>query len=141
MKRWPVLLAVVSVLVLVGGAGYFGTRSVQGASTSAAQAPTTVDVTRGEVQQTVTAPGRFVAAHQVTLEAGVSGQIVEVPVRAGDPVQTGDLLVQIDPGPLAEAVAAAEADLEIARAQRAQLQAGPAAAELAAAELARARPG
>ncbi|MBN1658320.1 MAG: efflux RND transporter periplasmic adaptor subunit [Anaerolineae bacterium] len=138
MRRW-VILFIVLALALVGGAGYLGTHSAQSRATSAAQAPTTVEVTRGNVQQTVTAPGQLVATHQVTLSAGVSGQIAEVPVRAGEPVQAGEVLVQLDPAPLAEKIAAAKADLGVARAQWVQLQAGPTAAELAAAELALAR--
>ena len=136
MKRWGIILAIVLVLAAVGGAGYLGTRSVQSEDAPAAQAPTTVEVTRGDVQQTVTAPGQLVGTRQTTLALDVSGRLAEVHVRPGEPVQAGDVLARIDPAPLEEKIAAAQADLEVAQAQLAQLQTGPSEAETATAQLA-----
>ena len=136
MKRWMLVLGAVLVIGLIAGAGYLGTRSAKQENTPAVQAPTTVEVTRGDVQQTVTAPGQLVGTRQVTLAPDVSGKLAEVHVRPGEHVQTGDVLVRIDPAPLEEAVAAAQASLEVAQAQLAQLQTGPTSAETAAAQLA-----
>jgi HlyD family secretion protein len=136
MKRLGIILAVVLALIVVGSAGYLGTRSVQSETAPAAQVPTTVEVTRGDVQQTVTAPGQLVGTHQVTLALDVGGKLAEIDVRPGEPVQAGDVLARIDPAPLKSKVAAAQADLEVAQAQLAQLQAGPSEAEMASAKLA-----
>lgn len=137
MKRRGIILSIVLVLaVVVVGAGYLGTRSVQSETTPAAQIPTTVEVTRGDVQQTVTAPGQLVGTHQVALALDVSGKLAEVHVRPGERVQTGNVLARIDPSPLAERVAAAQADLEVAQAELAQLQTEPSEAEVAGARLA-----
>jgi len=136
MKRWSIILSLVLGLALVGGAGYLGARSVQSQATPAVQVPTTVEVTRGDVQQTVTAPGQLIGIRQVTLALDVSGKLAEVYVRPGEPVQAGAVLARLDPGPLEERVTAAQADLEIAQARLAQCQAGPTAAETAAAQLA-----
>lgn len=136
MKRWGIILSIGLALIVVGGAGYLGARSVRGETTPAVQAPTTVEVTRGDVQQTVTAPGQLAGLRQVTLALDVGGKLAEVLVHPGEPVQAGDVLAQLDPSPLEAHVAAAQAGLEVARAQLAQCQAGPTVAETAAAQLA-----
>lgn len=136
MKRLGIFLSIVLALAVVGSAGYLGTRSVQSETIPAAQVPTTVEVTRGDVQQTVTAPGQLVGTCQVALTLDVSGKLVEVHVRPGERVQAGDVLARIDRSPLAEKVAAAQADLEVTQAQLVHLQAGPSEAEMASAQLA-----
>ena len=136
MKRWMLVLGAALVLVVIGGAGYLGARSAQQQATPEVQTPTTVEVTRGDVQQTVTAPGKLVGTRQVSLATDVGGKLVEVRSRPGQQVQAGDVLAWIDPAPLEEAVAAAQADLEVAQARLAQIQAGPTIAEMTAAQLA-----
>jgi HlyD family secretion protein len=135
MKRWMLVLGAVLALIVVGGAGYLGTRSAQQEKTPSVQTPTTVVVTRGDVQQTVTAPGQLAGTRQVTLALDVSGKLAEVHARPGEQVQAGDVLVQIDTAPLEEKVTAAQVALEVAQAQLAQLQTGPTAAGVAAAQL------
>ncbi len=145
MKRGMILLSF--ILVVIGSAGYLGAHSVRDTGPPTTASPTTVEVTRGAVRQTMTAPGQLVATHQVALAAGVGGQVAQILVRAGDPVQSGDVLVQIDPAPFEETVAVAQASADAAHVhsadaahvQQAQLQAEPTAAKLAAAELALAR--
>jgi HlyD family secretion protein len=129
------VLGAVAIIGLVIGAGYLGTRSAQKESAPAVQVPTTVEVTRGDVQQTVTAPGKLVGTRQVTLALNVGGTLIELGVRPGEHVQAGDVLARIDPASLGDKVADALADLQIARAQLAQLETGPTAAQMAAAQL------
>lgn len=137
MRRWSIIiLSIVLALSAIVGAGYLGLRGAQGQGTPAVQAPTTVDVTSGDVQQTVTAPGQLVGTRQVSLSFDVSGDLVEVDVQPGQHVQAGDVLARIDPAPLQDAVTAAQANLDSAQAQLAQLEAGPSEAEMAAAQLA-----
>ncbi len=53
----------------------------------------------------------------------VQGRIVRVHVSEGDRVQEGDVLFEIDPGPWRMALRQAEAGYDLARAERAQLEA------------------
>jgi HlyD family secretion protein len=136
MKRLSGVLLVVLVLVVVAGAGYLGTRSVQGKSAPAFDPPATIRVTRGDVQQTVTAPGQVVGIRQATLALEVGGKLAEVRVQPGQQVQTGDVLARLDPAPLEERVASARAGLQVAQARLEELLAGPSEAEMTAAQLA-----
>ncbi len=136
MKRWMIVLGVTLALLMVGGAGYLGARSAQQGAEPAVEVPNTVKVTRGDVQQTVTAPGKLVGTGQVTLALDVGGKLAGVNVLPGEQVQAGEVLAWIAAAPLEDAVTAAQADLEVAQAQLAQLQTGPTAAARAAVELA-----
>ncbi|MGD8793585.1 MAG: efflux RND transporter periplasmic adaptor subunit [Anaerolineae bacterium] len=136
MKRVLVVLTIVLALAAVGGAGYLGARSVQGEVEPAGQAPATTEVTRGDVQQTVTAPGRLVNTRQATLALEVSGKLAGVGVQPGQSVQAGDVLAQLDAAPLAANVETAQTELELARLRLDRLQAGPSAAELIGAQVA-----
>jgi HlyD family secretion protein len=131
-----VVLGAVLAVIVVGGAGYLGARGARQHTAPAVEAPNTVEVTRGDVQQTVTAPGKLVGTREVTLALDVGGKVKEVRARPGEEVLAGAALVQIDPAPLEDAVDAEQADLEVAQAQLAQLQTGPSAAEVAAAQVA-----
>jgi HlyD family secretion protein len=133
--RMQVLLALLLV-VGIGGAGYLGMRSVTGEATPDLQAPSTVEVTRGDVRTTVTAPGHLVYVREAMLSFGVGGTLARVDVRPGDQVPAGAVLAQLDPAALQAQVRAAQAGLEVARARLEQLLADPSAAEWAAAELA-----
>jgi multidrug efflux pump subunit AcrA (membrane-fusion protein) len=82
MKRWGIIiLSLALALAAIGGAGYLGVHGAQGQTAPAAQVPTTAEVTRGDVQQTVTAPGQLVGTRQVRLALDVSGKLVDVSVR------------------------------------------------------------
>lgn len=58
---------------------------------------TTVTVTRGNIENSVTALGTLQPRRYVDVGAQASGQIRKIHVEAGDPVQEGQLLVEIDP--------------------------------------------
>jgi HlyD family secretion protein len=135
MKRLSGVLLVVLALVVVAGAGYLGTRSVQGKSAPALDPPTTIQVTRGNVQQTVTAPGQIVGVRQATLPLEAGGKLTEVSVQPGQQVQTRDVLARLDPAPLEERVASARAGLQVAQARLEELLASPSEAEMTAAQL------
>ena len=113
MTRWIILLVI--VLALVGGAGYWGFRSARPPAPSVPQAPPTVAVTRGDVQQTVTGPGVLVCTRESLLEMQVGGRLAEVNVRAGDSVKKGDVLARLDTWALENAVREATAKLEQSR--------------------------
>ncbi len=136
MKRRTIVLSVVLVIGMVAGAGYLGLQSVQGKDTPGTEAPSTVEVTRGDVQITVTAPGNLVYTRETVLAVGVTGKLAEIYVQPGMHVSAGEVLAQLDEAPLQEKVRTVQADLEAAQARVDQLQAGPTPAEWIAAQLA-----
>ncbi len=136
MKRTTIVLSVVLVIGMVAGAGYLGLQSAQGKDTSGTEAPSTVEVTRGDVQTTVTAPGHLVNTGEALLAFGVAGKIAQMNAQPGLQVPAGEALAQLDEAPLQEQVRAAQAELEVAQARVDQLQAGPTPVEWVAAQLA-----
>jgi HlyD family secretion protein len=134
MKRWKRALAVVLVFATIAGAGYLGVHSARGGAAPEIEAPTTVEVTRGDVQTTVTAPGHLVNVHQTTLALAVGGSVAEVNVQPGQQVEAGAVLAQLHLGSLQDQVLAAQAELGVAQARLDQLQAGASPAQVAAAE-------
>ncbi len=57
----------------------------------------TEQVTRRTIIQTVSANGRIQPAKEVKITPYISGEVVELWVREGDQVKSGDLLAKIDP--------------------------------------------
>ncbi len=138
MRKTSLLALLIITLAgaVVAGAGYLGKHSVHGRVPPATQAPATVQVTRGDVQTTVTAPGQVVGTRQATLALETGGRLAQVHVRAGQAIRAGEVLAVLDPGPLQARLALAQAEREVAQAQLAQLQVGPSEVERAAALLA-----
>lgn len=64
-----------------------------------------------DVPRILDAVGNVEAYSSVQVKSQVGGQIVEVPVKAGQEVREGDVLFQLDPRPFDAAVAEAEARL------------------------------
>ncbi|MBX3746813.1 MAG: efflux RND transporter periplasmic adaptor subunit [Verrucomicrobiae bacterium] len=89
----------------------------------------TEPVTRRSLTERVVANGRIQAVTRVVINPEVSGEIVELPVREGQRVAPGDLLVRIRPDPYLAGRHSAEATHRSALAH----------IELARAELAKAR--
>src|SRR5262249_53144970 len=50
----------------------------------------------GHIARTIEAPGKVEADVEVKISAEVVGRMLKLPVREGDSVNKGDLLVQID---------------------------------------------
>jgi HlyD family secretion protein len=134
MKRWMLLLVAVLLIVLVGGAGYLGARSGQAGNDETSSRPQTIPVTRGDVQQTVTAPGELVGTRQAMLSLGISGRLAEVNVRPGDYVEEGQVLAELETTELERAVADAEIDLRQAQLSLEQLQEPPSEVDVRQAE-------
>jgi HlyD family secretion protein len=115
VNRWIAGLVVVLALGLIGGAGYWGFQRARPAARTTVVAPPTVPVTRGDVQQTITAPGQMVSTHEMTVSATVAASILKLPVHPGQRVRSGDLLVQLDDTNLKSAVRTAQAGLASAQ--------------------------
>ena len=127
MRRWLVILGVLLALSAIGAAGYLGYRGLEPATDAEAPAPVAVPVTKGSVQQTVTAPGQLVGTQEMLLGMTVNGRLTEINVRPGSVVQAGDVLARIDPRPFEQTLTAARLAWEQAQAKHEQ--------QLAAAEL------
>ncbi|MCB9098052.1 MAG: efflux RND transporter periplasmic adaptor subunit [Anaerolineales bacterium] len=135
MKLWlPILI--LAAAALVGGAAYVGARSVETAGDTL-PTPVTVAVTRGDVRQTVTAPGLLEDTKEVLLGFDVSGRVAEISVRPGQTVRAGQVVARLEAQPLAEKLAEAQLALTQAETQlsrdlaQAQLDLKIAEAELA----------
>lgn len=114
MRRWLWIVLIVFILAAVGGAGYLGAQSVTGPEETPSVVPQTVEVVRGDVQQTVTAPGELVQIGQRVLSFDVSGKLVELELRPGDRVRAGQILAQLDATPLERALEEAQLKLSLA---------------------------
>jgi HlyD family secretion protein len=88
----------------------------------------------GTLASEVSTSGQLVAQEQATLEIGINGRVARVYVTAGDRVQAGDVLIQLETGDLERAVTAAEQDLAIQLANLAELTKDPTQEELDAAQ-------
>lgn len=82
----------------------------------------TAKLKKGEVISTVSAPGNVKAETEVQISAYVMGKITRLPVKEGDRVRKGQVLVQIDPASYAAQVKQAQASLELAWANLAQTE-------------------
>lgn len=73
-------------------------------------------VKKGDLASIVTGSGKVLAKNDVKIGATVPGPIISLPVKDGDLVKKGQLLVQIDPSEYKSAVAQATAQLNSAKA-------------------------
>ena len=99
------------VLVALAGVGWLVWRSAPGGERVAV-----VPVVRSAIAQSVVATGRLNAPARLDMAAEVTAQVLSVPVKAGDKVKAGDLLLRLADGE-------AQASLQQARAALAEAQA------------------
>ena len=88
-QQWMLAGGIAAVIIVV--AGYFiyaGDKSVTYRTTA---------VTRGDIEQTVTALGALQPKEYVDVGAQVSGTLEKVHVNIGDVVTKGQLLAEVDP--------------------------------------------
>ncbi|MCW8979740.1 MAG: efflux RND transporter periplasmic adaptor subunit, partial [Altibacter sp.] len=118
------VIAVLIVLLIVGKkAGWFGkTGNVK-----------EVEITKIEpldIIETVAATGKIQPEVEVILSSEVSGEIIELPIKEGQQVKKGDLLVKINPDLIQSALSQSQAGLQNVRAQLSQAEASLRNAEL-----------
>jgi membrane fusion protein, multidrug efflux system len=97
-----IILAVIGFIVLRIHANNVASQQQAAKQAAAANRPTpvqTAPVQQKTVPVFLTALGTVTAYNTVTLQARVSGQLLEVNFREGQAVRKGDLLLQIDPRP------------------------------------------
>ncbi|HEY0550803.1 MAG TPA: efflux RND transporter periplasmic adaptor subunit [Verrucomicrobiae bacterium] len=90
----------------------------------------TEKVTRRNITELVVANGKIQPVVQVVINPEVSGEITELPVKEGQPVQKGDLLVKIKPDNYQAARNSAEASFKSMTAAKALAQANLKKAEI-----------
>ncbi len=78
---------------------------------------TTAKAEKRDITQTVTATGKINPVYQVIITPEVTGEIVELPVKEGDKVKKGDLLIKIKPDIYIAQRNRASANLNSAQAQ------------------------
>ena len=78
----------------------------------------TMDITRGDIAQTVTATGEIMPVNTVSVGSQVSGTIEEIFVDYNSTVKKGDKLLTIEPSVLQASVDEAKASLDSAISQR-----------------------
>ena len=115
-KRWAIVL-----LLLAAGGGstayYFQNKKAQPVDVQVSKA------IRKDLVETVVANGRVQPVVQVKISPEVSGEIIELPVKEGQPVKKGDLLIRIRPDNYAAARRSAEASFRSAEASQSQARA------------------
>ncbi len=107
-KRAVIIFITVGVLV-VSFAGYLGFATTR--QPEPTPAPDTVSVNRCDVEQTVAAPGNLENVGLANVNMPTVGRLSQIYVRAGDAVQKGQTLADLD------AVAKSEAELKLIEAQ------------------------
>lgn len=122
---WIIAVVVLLIVVLLVGkkAGWFGK------SGDFKQVEIT-QITPIDIIETVAATGKIQPEIEVALSSEVSGEIIELPVKEGQTVQKGDLLVKINPDLVQAAVSQSQAGLQNVRAQYSQAQASEKNAKL-----------
>ena len=83
----------------------------------------TEEVARRSIVERVSASGKIQPEVEVKITAEVNGQITELPVKEGDVVSKGDLLVQLNPDIYDAALLRAEASLNSAKSNLASARA------------------
>jgi macrolide-specific efflux system membrane fusion protein len=131
LKRRAVLAAAGAALIVAGGIGWTFV-----AKDNPAARFLTAPVTRGTIEQNVTALGTLQPLQYVDVGTQVTGQLKKLHVDIGVQVEKGQLLAEIDPTLLEAKVNAARASI---RAQTAQVAERQAQVELAVAQHARQR--
>lgn len=114
-KPWVVM----PVVALLAFGGWFAFVRDDGASADqpTTSASRTVEATKGTMAKTVSADGTIAAAETEDLSFSSAGTVTAVHVKAGDEVEAGQVLAEIDSAALEADVSSAEATLADAQAQ------------------------
>jgi HlyD family secretion protein len=122
---WVIVAFIALILLLIVGkkAGWFGKSGNFKEVEVSKIAPI-------DIMETVAATGKIQPEVEVMLSSEVSGEIIELPIKEGQQVEKGDLLVRINPDLIQSALTQSQAGLQNSRAQLAQATASLKNAEL-----------
>lgn len=107
-RRLPLLLAGVALLLILS----IGAWLLFGSDSNA----TTAAVKRGPLEVTIETVGRLRPRSPLVVRSEADGAVQTVAVKVGDQVETGDIIVALDPRPFEDAIRAAERQVEDAEA-------------------------
>jgi len=124
-KLWITIGIVVGVLAIIVGLIAYGSYKKKNAPILI----TTEKATRRNITQIVTATGKIQPEVEVKIAPEVSGEIIELPVKEGQMVHKGDLLLRIRPDSYRAQVESQQAALSGAKAASVQHEAELAKAE------------
>jgi multidrug efflux pump subunit AcrA (membrane-fusion protein) len=110
-------LIVIAVVLLLAGGGWWWWKSSSDAKKAAEKPVATAVVERGAIRQTVSSTGKIVSNLDVEIKCKASGEIVKLPFDVSDRVRKGDLLLELDPRDMAQAVRQAEATVRASQAR------------------------
>ncbi len=122
MKKKTLIIIIVIVLLLLVGLIYGKKAGWFGKSGNFKE----VEITKIEmidIIETVAATGKIQPEIEVKLSSEVSGEVIELPVKEGQQVKKGDLLVKINPDLIQAVVSQSQAGLQNVRALMAQAEA------------------
>lgn len=118
--RKKTLIWVLSIIVVVVALLFFGKRSGSDRDVNE------VEISKIEpldIVETVAATGKIQPEVEVMLSSEVSGEIIELPIKEGQQVEKGQLLVRINPDLIQSALTQSQAGLQNVRAQLSQAEA------------------
>ena len=115
-KLWIILAAVAVIAVIIVIAIFKG-------KGSDAQKVSTEKVTKRTIIQTVSSNGKIQPEKDIKISPYISGEVVELTVKEGEQVKTGDLLAKIDPEIYISAYDQSEASLNTQKANLANAKA------------------
>lgn len=107
-KWWILILAAIA----------WGVSAMFGGGTQKVEPLATMEITRGEMRQVVTATGEIQPLNTVSVGSQVSGTIEKLYVDFNSKVKKGDVLLEIEPSVLQASVDEAKASLVSAQSQR-----------------------
>ncbi|KFE71916.1 efflux RND transporter periplasmic adaptor subunit [Hyalangium minutum] len=111
--NWKKVVLILGVLALVGAGVYF-VRGQAAAKTPQRELPT-AEAKRMDMEIVAEASGLLEPIRVVEVKSKASGEVLRVLVETGNAVKQGDLLTEIDPRDVQNALIQAEADLESAQ--------------------------
>lgn len=116
MRRLILVFGSILAITAVTITALLGYQNRQTAAVTPEAKPVTVPVSRGDVTQTVTAPGQLVGIQERMLGVDVNGRLLEITVRPGSIVQAGEVIALLDPTPYETALQTAQIQLTQAEA-------------------------
>lgn len=118
-RLWPAL----ALAAAVAAAGSWYVMADEASQSSTGPKSTPVAVTRGDIEEIITAQGKLEPKQYVDVGSQVSGQLQKVHVEIGDEVKSSDLIAEIDPRIYQARVAADQSKIKTLEAQSRQQQA------------------
>lgn len=114
MKKALLIILILLVLAVIGYFGLKATGFIGGGDKGKLVEVMTVE--KMDVTETVSATGKIKPELEVSISPEVPGEIIELPIREGQPVKKGDLLARINPDLLQSSVSRSRAGLANAKA-------------------------